>query len=187
MIVLVGFMGAGKSTVGRLLAVELDLPFVDTDAVIEERAGRSIPEVFRTDGEPAFRDLEEDVVADVLAGTGAVVSLGGGACGRAGTRRRLGEHTVVHLDVSLAQVRERTRGDTGRPLLQRRDLEQLHEDRRAVFTALADVEVPTDGRSATAVAGAALDALAVLGAGRAAAPPTDGTPHGTPEFPPEDA
>ena len=187
MIVLVGFMGAGKSTVGRLLAAQLGLPSTDTDAVIEQRTGRSIPEVFRTDGEPAFRDVEEAVVADVLAGPPAVVSLGGGACGRAGTRERLAAHTVVHLDVSLAQVRERTRGDTTRPVLQRGDLEQLHADRRAVFTAIADVEVPTDGRPAADVATAVLDALAVLETARAATPGTDGALPGAPQHSPEDA
>ena len=187
MIVLVGFMGAGKSTVGRLLAAELGLPSTDTDAVIEQRTGRGIPEIFRTDGEPAFRDVEEAVVADVLAGPQAVVSLGGGACGREGTRERLRGHTVVHLDVSLAQVRERTRGDTSRPVLQRGDLEQLHADRRAVFTALADVEVVTDGQSAADVAAAVLGALAVLGTTRAGTPAPDGALPGAPQHSPEDA
>ncbi|MCI2239016.1 shikimate kinase [Paenibacillus sp. TRM 82003] len=152
MIVLVGFMGAGKTTVGRLLAAPLGLPFTDTDHVVEARAGRPIPEVFRTDGEDAFRDLEERAVADVLAGPAAVVSLGGGACGRAATRERLRAHTVVHLRVSLEQTRARTAGDANRPLLQRPDLAELHAARQRLYDEVATVAVPTDGRAAEEVA-----------------------------------
>ncbi|WP_432511088.1 shikimate kinase [Kineococcus sp. SYSU DK001] len=162
MIVLVGFMGAGKTTVGRLLAERLGLSFVDTDHVIEERDGRSIPQIFTEDGEQGFRDAEQAAVADVLRGDEAVVSLGGGACGRAATREVLRAHTVVHLDVSLAQARLRTAGDGNRPMLQRPDLAELHAARRAVFAAIADVEVGTDGREAAAIAGEVLAGLAAL-------------------------
>ncbi|MEZ0163691.1 shikimate kinase [Kineococcus sp. LSe6-4] len=159
MIVLVGFMGAGKTTVGRLLADRLGLPFVDTDHVIEDRERRSIPQIFEADGEAAFRDVEQAVVADVLSGPEAVVSLGGGACGREATREVLRAHTVVHLDVSLEQARRRTAGDGNRPVLRRPDLAELHAARRAVFHALADVEVDTDGRAARSVADEVLAAL----------------------------
>ena len=160
MIVLVGFMGAGKSTVGRLLADRLALPFIDTDHVIEDRERRSIPEVFEADGESAFRDVEQAVVADVLSGPAAVVSLGGGACGREATREVLRAHTVVHLHVSLDQARRRTAGDGNRPVLRRPDLAELHAARRVVFSAISDVEVGTDGRAAQAVADEVLAALA---------------------------
>ena len=166
MIVLVGFMGAGKTTVGRLLAGHLGLPFVDTDHVVEAREGRTVPEIFATDGEPAFRDVEQAVVADVLDGPEAVVSLGGGACGRAATRDVLRAHTVVHLDVSFAGARERTAGDPSRPMLQRPGLEELHAARRAVFREIADVEVPTDARRAEDVALEVLDGVAARGGGR---------------------
>ncbi|WP_432549496.1 shikimate kinase [Kineococcus esterisolvens] len=152
MIVLVGFMGTGKTTVGRLLAEHLRLPFTDTDHVVEARAGRPVPEVFRTDGEEAFRDMEQAAVADVLAGEEAVVSLGGGACGRAATRERLRAHTVVHLRVSLEQTRARTAGDTTRPVLQRPDLPALHAARQRLYDEVATVAVPTDGRTAEEVA-----------------------------------
>ncbi|ABS04478.1 shikimate kinase [Kineococcus radiotolerans] len=160
MIVLVGFMGAGKTTVGRLLATRLGLPFVDTDHVVEARAGRPVREIFTTDGEATFRDLEQAAVEEVLAGPQAVVSLGGGACGREATREVLREHVVVHLDVSLPEVRRRTAGDVSRPVLRRPGLEELHAARRTVFHEIADVEVPTDGRRAEDVAGGVFDAVA---------------------------
>ncbi|MFD0481119.1 shikimate kinase [Kineococcus sp. GCM10028916] len=173
MIVLVGFMGAGKTTVGRLLADRLGLPFVDTDLVVEEREGRPVPEIFATDGETTFRDLEQAAVADVLGGPEAVVSLGGGACGREGTRGILRGHTVVHLDVSLAGARERTAADPHRPMLHRPGLEDLHAARRVVFEDLADVSVVTDGRRAEAVTLEVLDG--VTGHDGLLVTPPDGT------------
>jgi len=74
-IVVIGFMGAGKTTVGRMLADRLGLPFVDSDLVIEQRAGRPVRDIFAADGEPAFRDTEHDVVAGLLAGPDAVLAL----------------------------------------------------------------------------------------------------------------
>lgn len=152
MIVFVGFMGAGKTTVGRLVAEHLGRPFVDTDHVVEQRAGRPIPEVFRTEGEEAFRALEAAAVAEVLAGEEAVVSLGGGACGHEATRRLLEAHVVVHLRVSLEQTRARTGDDPNRPVLQRPDLAELHADRQRRYEEVATVSVSTDGRTAREVA-----------------------------------
>ncbi|PRY17916.1 bifunctional shikimate kinase/3-dehydroquinate synthase [Kineococcus rhizosphaerae] len=157
MIVLVGFMGAGKTTVGRLLADRLGLPFVDTDLVIEDRERRTVPDIFAADGEQAFRDVEQAVVADVVAGPEAVVSLGGGACGRAATREVLRAHTVVHLDVSFEQAKARTAGDTYRPMLHRPGLAELHASRRVVFEDIADLSVRTDGRRAETIALEVLD------------------------------
>ena len=77
MIVLVGFMGAGKSTVGRLLAARLGVPFVDADAAIEAAEGRTIPAIFEADGEPGFRRIEAEVVRGLLDGPEAVLALGG--------------------------------------------------------------------------------------------------------------
>ena len=157
MIVLVGFMGAGKTTVGRLLAERLQRPFVDTDHLVEEQAGRRIADVFATDGEEAFRDLEQAAVAQALRGPEAVVSLGGGACGRPATREVLAGHTVVHLDVSLDHVRRRTRSDVDRPVLHRPGLAELHTARRAVYADVATLTVTTDDRSAADVASEVVD------------------------------
>ena len=85
MIVLVGFMGAGKTTVGYLLSERLGLPFVDSDVIIEQRSGRSVPQIFAEDGEPAFRALEHQVIAGLLDGPALVLALGGGAAERAGS------------------------------------------------------------------------------------------------------
>jgi len=83
-IVLVGFMGAGKTTVGHLLAERLGLPFTDSDQVIEQRAGRPVRQIFAEDGEPAFRALEHQVIASLLDGPDLVLALGGGAGGIGG-------------------------------------------------------------------------------------------------------
>ncbi|GAB7189778.1 shikimate kinase AroK [Kineococcus sp. NUM-3379] len=144
MIVLVGFMGAGKTTVGRALAAALGVPFTDTDHVVEERAGRAIRDIFAAEGEEAFRDLEQQAVADVLAGPEAVVALGGGACGRPATRAVLAGHTVVHLRVGLAEALRRLQGDPLRPVLQRPGLPELHAQRTAVHDALATVALDVD-------------------------------------------
>jgi shikimate kinase len=145
-IVLVGFMGAGKSTVGRLLAAKLGLPFTDSDEVIEERAGQPIRRIFADAGEPAFRELEHSVIADLLAGPDVVLALGGGALGHPATRALLAEVPVVYLRVGYAEARARVGGDEGRPMLARPGIQALHEERQAVYASVAAVTVDTDGR-----------------------------------------
>lgn len=159
MIALVGFMGAGKTTIGRLVAERLGLPFVDTDLAIEQRERRAVREIFAADGEEGFRDVEQAVVAEVLAGPVAVVSLGGGACVRQATRALLRRHTTVHLDVSFAEARDRTRGDVYRPMLARPDLAELHAARRLVYEDVARFTVATDGQRAEGIALEVLDAV----------------------------
>jgi shikimate kinase len=118
-IVLIGFMGAGKSTIGRLLAERLGQPFLDSDLVIEQRAGLAVREIFERDGEPAFRELEHQVVADLLAGPQTVLALGGGAPQDERTRRLLGTAQVVYLRVSYQEALQRVSNDRFRPLLLR--------------------------------------------------------------------
>lgn len=163
-IVLVGFMGSGKTTVGRRLADRLGRPVHDSDTVLEQRAGRTIGEIFAQDGEPAFRDLEHRVVADLLDGPAPfVLSLGGGAAMHPGTRRLLADRAlVVHLRVGLATALERVGADPRRPMLARPDLPRLHADRAAAHDTVADVVVDVDGTGVETVADtlvALLDAL----------------------------
>jgi 3-dehydroquinate synthase/shikimate kinase/3-dehydroquinate synthase len=152
-IVLVGFMGAGKSSVGRLVASKLALPFIDTDANVVARAGRPIAEIFEEQGEPAFREIEREVVYEALEGPEAVVALGGGSLSDPGIWALLDKATVVHLDVSYAEAIERVGEDADRPMLQR-DPRALYEERDAVYSKAADHTVTTDGRGPDEVAAA---------------------------------
>ena len=149
MIVLVGFMGAGKTTVGTLLAARLGLPFADSDQVLEDRAGRPIRQIFAEDGESAFRALEYEVIAGLLDGPPMVLALGGGAPGHPPTQARLTcdpAAEVVYLHVGYDQAMRRVGSDEGRPLLARPDLPALYQRRLPVYAAVATLTVPTDGR-----------------------------------------
>jgi shikimate kinase len=127
-IVLVGFMGAGKTSVGRSLAIRLGRRFVDADAVIEREAGCAISEIFATRGEPYFRDLEARTIARLVADRPpTVLALGGGALGRTETAERIGrEAVVIHLEVDPDDlVAELPRLRTGRPMLADRSAEEI--------------------------------------------------------------
>ena len=151
MIVLVGFMGAGKTTVGTLLAARLGLPFADSDQVLEDRAGRPIRQIFAEDGEPAFRALEHQVIAGLLDGPALVLALGGGAAEHPGTRDRLASAEVVYLQVGYEQAMQRVGGDQGRPLLARPDLAATYQRRLPLYAELATLTVSTDGRHPEAI------------------------------------
>ena len=164
MIVLVGFMGAGKTTVGRLLAAKLGVPFTDSDHVIEARAGKPIPRVFADDGEAVFRQLEHEVIADLLNGEDMVLAVGGGAATHEGTRAALAAAgvPVVYLRVSYAQAMRRVGGDLGRPMLARPDVAQLHKDRDPLYAQAATLTVDAGDRCPEEIA---LDILGRLDAG----------------------
>ena len=151
MIVLVGFMGAGKTTVGHLLSERLGLPFVDSDLVIEQHAGRPVPQIFAEDGEPAFRALEHEVIADLLDGPDLVLALGGGAAEHPGTRERLATAQVVYLEVGYAEAMLRVGSDECRPMLLRPDLDTVYRRRLGVYREVATLTVATDGRRPEAV------------------------------------
>jgi shikimate kinase len=166
-------MGAGKSTVGRLLAQRLGVPFVDSDEELTARTGRTPREIFATDGEAVFRILEREIVADLMTDGGdRVVALGGGALEAAATRLALEGAVVVHLDVSHAAVLARVGGDPGRPMLTRPDLGRLHGNRLVAYRAAANVSVTTDDRTPEEVVDAVLAALS----NAAAAGPSSGSP-----------
>jgi shikimate kinase len=147
MLVIIGFMGAGKTTVGRLLAAKLGLPFTDADDIVEDRAGKPIRQVFTDDGEPAFRALEHEVIADLLHGPDIVLALGGGAVEHLLTRRLLAEAPVAYLRISFAEALVRVGGDGGRPMLARPDIADIYEHRKAAYSSVATVTVDVDGRS----------------------------------------
>ena len=136
-VALIGFMGAGKSTIGREVARRTHRPFVDTDAEIERRHG-PIPELF-DQGEAEFRRIEEQVVAEALAGPPAVIALGGGAILSQATRDRVAAHAfTVHLEVDAAAAWERVR-HSDRPLAQREDaFRALYQSREPRYAAAAD-------------------------------------------------
>jgi len=163
-IVLIGFMGAGKSTVGRLLADRLGLAFQDVDEVIEQRTDLSIPDLFERHGEPHFRDLEQATVVELMQGPESVLSLGGGAVEHEQVRAAIAAATVVYLEVSHEQALRRVGDDPQRPMLRRSDLAQLHEHRRRAYRAVATVTVATDDRDAQEVVAEILSVLPATGA-----------------------
>ncbi|AYG84052.1 Shikimate kinase [Streptomyces hundungensis] len=162
LVVLVGPMGSGKSTVGALLAERLGAPYRDTDADIVAADGRPISDIFIEDGEPHFRALERDAVRRALAEHPGVLALGGGAILDADTRALLAPHPVVYLSMDVEEAVRRVGLNTARPLLAvnpRRQWRELMDARRHLYTEVARVVVATDERTPEEVAQAVLDAL----------------------------
>ncbi|MFF0201507.1 shikimate kinase [Streptomyces sp. NPDC005017] len=162
LVVLVGPMGVGKSTVGQLLAERLGVAYRDTDADIVAAEGREISDIFVEEGEPAFRALEKQAVADALAEHGGVLALGGGAVLDADTRALLAGRPVVYLSMDVEEAVRRTGLNVARPLLTvnpRKQWRELMEARRHLYEEVATAVVATDGRTPEEVTRAALDAL----------------------------
>ncbi len=160
--VIVGPPGAGKTTVGALVADALGLPFRDVDADIEAVAGKPIPDIFVDDGEEHFRALERAAIARALDGYDGILALGGGAVLADDTRALLREHTVVYLSVELADAASRVGLGFGRPLLAvnpRATMKHLLEQRRPLYEEVATITVKTDGVEPGQVADAVLGAL----------------------------
>ena len=152
-VVLVGAPGSGKSTVGELLAERLGVPFADVDAVIEERTGRSITEIFADEGEAAFRTVEEQTTLELLEREG-VLALGGGAVLSPTTRAALRGHRVVWLQVAAATAVQRVGLNEARPLLLgnvRGRLMKLLAERTPLYADVATERVETDQRTPEAV------------------------------------
>lgn len=161
-VVLVGAMGAGKTSVGQVLAQRLDVAFRDTDVDIEAAADRTISDIFVTDGEDRFRVLEAEAVGRALDEHTGVLALGGGAVLDPRTRERLGAHRVVWLKVGLSASARRVGLARDRPLLisnPRARLRQLLADRDILYAEVATYEVGTDERTVDEVTDAVRAAL----------------------------
>lgn len=161
-VVLVGPPGAGKTTVGRLVADRLGVAFLDTDDDVEAAAGATISEIFLDRGEEAFRELEEAAVSGALRGHHGVLAMGGGAVIRPATRAALAGHRVVLLDVGVGDAASRVGLNQARPLLlgnPRRQWVELYAARRPLYDEVAVDVVVTDGRTPDDVAA---DVVALL-------------------------
>ena len=179
-VVLVGMMGAGKSTIGRRLAARLRLPFTDADTEIEAAAGMSIPDIFETHGEPHFRDGEARVIARLLDSGPAVIATGGGAFMREETRNRIRDMAVsiwLKADVEIIMKRVKRRAD--RPLLQTEDpvatVSRLLEAREPVYRT-ADLTIGSRDVPHDRIVDECIDALRarLCGGAPSAEPTTDG-------------
>ena len=159
--VVLGPPGAGKTTVGRLLAERLGVAFRDTDDDIVATAGKPISDIFTDDGEQAFRAMEEEAVAEGLKTHDGVLALGGGAVLSATTRDRLADQTVVFLNVGMAEGVRRTGLSSARPLLAgvnpRATFKSLLDARLPLYREVATIEVATDDLTPEQVVDAVLD------------------------------
>lgn len=142
-IVLIGMMGAGKTTIGRALARELGRDFVDLDHEIVRRSGVAIPTIFDIEGEEGFRRREMQALSDVIKHSNVVLATGGGAVLREENRALLQQGTIIYLRASVDELFARVAKDSTRPLLQtenpREKIAQLLEERRHIYEALADI------------------------------------------------
>lgn len=156
-IFLIGPMGAGKSTIGRQLAQMLGMEFMDSDSVIEERAGADIDWIFDVEGEAGFRKREERIINELTQGQGIVLSTGGGSILSKDNRNVLSARgIVIYLETTIDKQFERTQRDKKRPLLQnddpRKTLEELAKIRNPLYEEIADITLQTDNQAAKLVA-----------------------------------
>jgi len=155
--ILIGPPGAGKSTVGKALAKRMNLSFADTDHLIEARAGKKITEIFVEDGEPKFRELEEEIVEASLSSVEGILALGGGAVMSARTQNLLdsSRSKVILLEVSISQAAPRVGFNKERPLLAinpRQQWQALYEKRLPIYKRLAGFSISTDSKKPHEVA-----------------------------------
>jgi shikimate kinase len=147
-IFLIGLMGAGKSTVGRVLARKLNSRFIDSDHALEERCGVKIPTIFEMEGEAGFRKREAQIIEELTQEKGLILATGGGSVLLPENRRALSERgTVVYLHANPIELWHRTKGGEGRPLLQNGDpktiLENLYALRDPLYREIADHIIET--------------------------------------------
>jgi 3-dehydroquinate synthase len=168
---LVGLMGSGKTTIGRLLARRLNRRFVDSDHAIEARTGATIPWIFEIEGEASFRRREADMIRELTSQSGIVLATGGGAVLDAASRGYLAERgTVIYLRASVSHILQRTAHDKNRPLLQtadpRRRLEELLAQREPLYREIADLVIDTGRPNVQSMVQTILDQLDALNSAR---------------------
>ena len=154
-ITLIGMMGSGKTLVGRYLALRLGWTFIDLDEQIVKDAGRSIADIFATDGEPAFRALELETLTEVITSSDSrtVLSLGGGTILQPACARLVKEHSLcIRLTASASTLYDRLKSDRKRPLLRGTEpledkIQRLLTERDPAYAAAADISIPTDART----------------------------------------
>lgn len=153
-IILIGFMGAGKSSVGLLLAKKLGMEFIETDKLIEEWAGKSIDKIFKEDGEIEFRDLEIKTAEDLQEVDNAVISCGGGAVLNKIIIDYLKQKgVIIYLDTSYDEIKKRITSNKSRPLFQDKEkAKELYDFRKGLYERYADKVVKTDGKTAGEIA-----------------------------------
>ena len=164
-IILIGPMGSGKTTIGKSLAQKLSLEFRDTDSVIEQRAHKTVSQIFIEDGEDSFRAIEREVLKEELQGSDTVLALGGGApiSAEAQSALQASDSHVVYLDISLANVAPRIGFNRDRPLLlnnPRGQWQTLMEARRPIYESVADTVVDVNKRSQSEIVAQILEVLA---------------------------
>ena len=163
-VILIGPMGSGKTTIGQLLASELESPFRDTDHVIEEKSGKSVSDIFLEDGEDEFRILEKKVLRDELLSDDTVLALGGGApiSMDAQSALRAIASPVIYLDISLATVAPRIGFNRDRPLLlhnPRGQWQTLMEARRPIYESIADTVIDVNDKSESEIVSLILEVV----------------------------
>jgi len=151
-LILIGPMGSGKTTIGKLIAARLNLPFRDTDQVIEEDSGKSVSEIFLEDGEDSFRAIEKYVLRKELLSDDTILALGGGAPMSidAQSALRAIASPVIYFDISLSSVAPRIGFNRDRPLLlnnPRGQWELLMQERRPIYESIADTVIDVNGKS----------------------------------------
>ena len=164
-LILIGPMGSGKTTIGQLLATNLNLTFRDTDQVIEFESGKTVSEIFLDQGEDKFRALEKAVLRKELLTDGTILALGGGApiSIDAQSALRAIASPVIYFDISLASVAPRIGFNRDRPLLlhnPRGQWETLMQERRPIYESIADIVIDVNGKSEQAIVAEILEAVA---------------------------
>ena len=149
LLILIGMMGSGKSTVGQLLAKELDVPFVDSDRLIEQRSGVSVATIFDVEGEAGFRKREAEAIDELTQRTGLILATGGGAVLNEENRKRMHERgLVIYLEASFAELIRRLGSDRSRPLLQSENagerIAQLLSERSELYKHCAHLTFATN-------------------------------------------